>query len=206
MTSRILALVLAVLSLLGLPTLASAQADQRCFAETQQCIAGPIRSYWEHNGGLPIFGYPISPQRAEVVEGQQVPVQWFERDRLEDHGAAGVMAGRLGARQLTLTDRPWEYFDKVAADIPANCMFFTQTGHSLCEPYLSYWRANGGLARFGYPITQPFSEVVEEQRFEAQYFERRRMERHPELAGNPILLGLLGRETIDRPDPISPFP
>src|SRR5215216_7407189 len=76
---------------------AQAQTTQRCFAETNQCIGGPIRAYWERNGGLPIFGYPVSPQRVETVEGQTLPVQWFERDRLEDHGAAGVLAGRLGA-------------------------------------------------------------------------------------------------------------
>ena len=33
---------------------------QRCFAETNYCISGPILSYWERNGGLQVFGYPIS--------------------------------------------------------------------------------------------------------------------------------------------------
>jgi hypothetical protein len=37
---------------------ASAQTDERCFMETGFCIAGPIRAYWEANGGLPVFGYP----------------------------------------------------------------------------------------------------------------------------------------------------
>jgi hypothetical protein len=39
-----------------------AQADLRCFSETGQCIAGRIREFWEQNGGLPIFGFPITPQ------------------------------------------------------------------------------------------------------------------------------------------------
>jgi hypothetical protein len=213
-------LILALLALLGTGTassMAQAQPDERCFPETNQCISGPIRAYWERNGGLPIFGYPISPQRVETVEGQSLPVQWFERDRLEDHGAQGVMAGRLGARYLELTYRPWEYFDKVdPATIPAGCQFFAPTGHSLCEPYLSYWRANGGLARFGYPITQPFAEsietsnsdtrLVEVPRFATQYFERRRMEIHPELAGTPILLGLLGSEVLRAPEPSTTYP
>ncbi len=186
---------------------AYAQSSERCFPETYQCISGPIRAYWERNGGLSIFGYPVSPQQVEVVEGQEFPVQWFERDRLEDHGREGVLAGRLGARLLELTYRPWEYFDKAAAsDVAASCQFFAQTGHSLCEPYLGYWRRNGGLERFGYPVTQPLYESIEANRFNVQYFERRRMEIHPELPGSPILLGLLGKAVLDTPEPPISYP
>ena len=61
----------------------------------------------------------------------------------------------------------------------------------------------GGAAVFGYPISEPFEEVskTDGQRYLVQYFERNRMEYHPELAGTAfeILLGHLGRETlIDR--------
>jgi hypothetical protein len=206
---RLLVMVALLLPLIGgvVPSSASVQAGERCFAETGQCISGPIRAYWERNGGLPIFGYPISPQRVELVEGLPFPIQWFERDRLEDHGAQGVLAGRLGARALELSYRPWEYFDKVAAgDVPAGCQFFAQTGHSLCQPYLGYWQANGGLERFGYPVTQPFYEDIGEDRFAAQYFERRRMEIHPELPGSPILLGLLGSQVLNAPEPAMSYP
>ncbi len=199
-------LLIALLTL-SAASMAQAQPDQRCFAETNQCIAGPIRAYWERNGGLPIFGYPVSPQQIETVEGQTLPVQWFERDRLEDHGAAGVMAGRLGARYLEITTRPWEYFDKLdRAATPAGCQFAEPTGHSLCEPYLSYWRQHGGLERFGYPVTEPFRELIEGKLFEVQYFERRRMELHSELAGGPILLGLLGNQVRETPVPQVGYP
>ncbi|NJN65527.1 MAG: hypothetical protein HC884_01855 [Chloroflexaceae bacterium] len=119
-------------------------------------------------------------------------MQWFERDRLEDHGSQGVMAGRLGARVLELDGRPWETFPKVTS-AAAGCQYFEPTGHSLCEPFLSYWRTNGGLERFGYPITEPTDETIENWSGTVQYFERRRMEHHPE--NQPpyhILLGLLG--------------
>jgi hypothetical protein len=79
---------------LGAPVQALAQSQERCFAETGYCISGSIRGYWERNGGLAVFGYPISPLTAEPVERQALPVQWFQRDRLEDHGSDGVMAGR----------------------------------------------------------------------------------------------------------------
>jgi hypothetical protein len=200
------ALVLLALLLGAAPAgAASAQPDQRCFAETGQCIGGPIRAYWERNGGLPIFGYPVSPQQIETVEGQSLPVQWFERDRLEDHGPAGVMAGRLGARYLELTERPWQFFER-AAGTPAGCRFFEPTGHTLCEPFLSYWLQGGGLERFGYPITQPTYEQIESRPYQVQYFERRRMEIHPELPGRPVLLGLLGSEVRATPEPLMAYP
>lgn len=186
------------------PRRTAAQADARCFAETGQCISGAIRVYWETNGGLPVFGYPITEQRVEEVEGRTLAVQWFERDRLEIQGDGRVTAGRLGARLLELEGRPWETFEQVSS-APPGCVFFAETRHSLCpENFLGYWRDNGGLERFGYPITEPFEEVIEGRRLLVQYFERRRMELHMEMPGRPVLLGLLGRivrELLNSPPP-----
>ncbi len=182
--------------LAALPTPASAQSE-RCFDETNYCISGNIRAYWEAEGGLPVFGYPISDVYVDTVEGWTGPIQWFERDRLEDHSAdgQGVLAGRLGARLLELKGTPWEEFDKVP-NAPVGCQFFAQTGHSVCEPFLSYWLNNGGLERFGYPITESYTETIGDWTGTIQYFERRRMEHHTDNAGTPfeVLLGLLGRE------------
>ena len=150
--SRLLAVLLLLLSVALFGGTARAQPSQRCFPETGQCIAGPIRAYWERNGGLAIFGYPITPQQTETVEGTWTgPTQWFERDRLEDHSGEGqgVLAGRLGARFLELSNTPWQAFP-AARDYAGGCQFFAETGHSLCEPFESYWRANGGLERFGF--------------------------------------------------------
>jgi hypothetical protein len=173
--------------------------DERCFDATNQCISGPIRDYWEANGGLSVFGYPITPQRIETVEGRTLPVQWFERDRLEiqqDEPQYGrVTAGRLGARYLELIGRPWETF---APGTPKDgCMWQEATRHNICEPFLSYWQQNGDLMRFGLPITEPFVEELEGKRLLVQYFERRRMEHHTDLPGSPVLLGLLGRAVLD---------
>jgi hypothetical protein len=95
---------------MGIASVAPAEAQQRtrCF-ETGYCVSGAILRYWEQNGGLPIFGYPISEQRVTTIEYTWIgPVQWFERDRLEDHSneGQGVLAGRLGVRYLELTNRP----------------------------------------------------------------------------------------------------
>jgi hypothetical protein len=177
---------------------AAAQSDRRCFPETGQCIEGAIRDYWERNGGLAVFGYPISGLLIMPVEGQTLRAQWFERDRLEDHGPEGVMAGRLGAQLLEWQGTPWEGLPQTDG-APAGCRFFPETRHTLCEPFLSYWERNGALERFGYPISESMSESVGNWYGGVQYFERRRMEYHPELAGTPheVLLGLLGTTLSD---------
>ncbi len=191
-------IIVAALTLLALlvPSLAGAQERTRCFPETGFCVRGAILDYWERSGGLAVFGYPIGTEISnENVEDTFVGrTQWFQRDRLEVH-ADGVMAGRLGARILELQGRPWETLERVGS-APPSCEWFAPTGHSLCEPFLSYWRRNGGLARFGYPISEPSAETIGDWRGTVQYFERRRMEHHVENRGTAyeVLLGLLGTE------------
>lgn len=194
--SPLLTLVVLLLSLASSAE-TQAQSAERCFPETGHCISGAIRAYWERNGGLAVFGYPISPLRDEDNgEGFRGPTQWFERDRLEDHGAAGVMAGRLGARKLEVEGRPWQGLPQVDA-APSGCRYFSETRHSLCPPFLSYWERNGGLERFGYPISEPQEERVGDWSGSVQWFERRRMEYHPELpAAYTVSLGLLGNELL----------
>jgi len=174
-----------------LPTVA--HACERCFVETGFCVREPCLRYWEANGGLAVFGMPISDVIPnEVVEATWVgATQWFERDRLEDHGAQGIMAGRLGAAMLAHQGRPWQY----GPGWPGNpdCEYIAETGYTACGKFLQYWRNNGGLARFGYPITTELTETIDGWSGQVQYFERRRMEVHPELAGTryEVLLGRL---------------
>ena len=39
-------------------------------------------------------------------------------------------------------------------------VYVRQTSHSLSEPFLSYWKANGGLELFGYPISEPMTQTL----------------------------------------------
>ncbi len=193
---------LITLAALALPLQTRAQADERCFPETGYCISGNIRTYWEQNGGLPVFGFPITPLQEETIEGVWTgPVQWFERDRLEDHTAdgEGVLAGRLGALALELEGTPWHTFPQVES-APQGCRYFEQTGHSVCPPFAAYWEQNGGVERFGYPITEAQEMTIDGWTGNVQYFERRRMEHHLENLGTEfeILLGLLGKEVREQ--------
>src|SRR5437763_914621 len=93
-----------------------AQSNELCFPETGHCISGRIREFWEQNGGLPIFGYPLGPQQEEFVEGKKVSAQWFERNRLELHPENArpydVLLGRLGVDLLVTQGRDWQTFPK----------------------------------------------------------------------------------------------
>lgn len=214
-----------LLALLALPqgTPASpvaAQAGERCFAETSFCIGGRIREFWEQNGGLPVFGFPIGPQQQDEAEGRTLTMQWFERNRLELHPENqppyDVLLGRLGADSLRGQGRSWEAF-AVRAE-PGDCRRFAETGHSVCGPFLRAWQSSGlefdgkpgisaaeSLALWGVPLSPPMAEVIAGQVYTVQHFERARFELHPEnTAPSDVLFGLLGNElrTPARPRPI----
>jgi hypothetical protein len=181
------------------------------FPETGFQVCGRILSYWRENGGLPVFGYPIGPQQQVTIEGRPFQAQEFERNRLELHPENArpydVLLGRLGDEVLRRQGRDWQGFGKVGG-AGAGCLYFQQSGHSLCEPFLSYFRSKGlefdgrpgysleeSLALFGLPLSEPQTETIQGGQYTAQWFERARFEWHPE---NPdpykVLLGLLGVE------------
>ena len=82
--------------------------------------------------------------------------------------------------------------------------FFREVSHSLDHPFLDYWQSHGGLAVFGFPLGEAYEEIslTDGKPYLVQYFERERLEYHPE---NPpayrVQLGLLGRNlTANRAD------
>jgi hypothetical protein len=181
----------------------AAQTDLQCFAETGFCIGGPIRAYWERNGGLAVFGFPITDRTQATVEGRALQVQWFERDRLEIQPDGTITTGRLGVERLTQIGTPWQ--PGASGPAGAGCVAFPETGYEVCGPFAQYWRQNGGLARFGLPITGAYETTIEGKPVTVQYFERRRFELHN---GAQVLLGLLGREVLagQGTQPVAPAP
>jgi hypothetical protein len=87
---------------------------------------------------------------------------------------------------------------------PGRC--FAETGQCISGPFLAYWQAHGGLAINGYPISDEFSERLEDGKvYLVQYFERVRLEHHPENAPpNDILLGQFGRRIHPADPPVPP--
>jgi uncharacterized protein YkwD len=202
---------------------ALAQSGCRAFPETGHQACGRILSYWDANGGLSVFGYPIADQAAQPIEGQTFQAQWFERNRLELHpeNAApyDVLLGRLGADALDRAGRDWTRFPK---GDPAAPHYFAATGHAIDPRFWPFWSSHGlefdgqpgvsereSLALFGLPLSEPAPEIspTDGNTYVTQWFERARFELHPENAGTPyeVLLGLLGAElSPSAPQPAPP--
>ena len=206
--------VIALASLM-LGTHADAQTGQRCFPETGQCISGRIRVFWERNGGLPVFGFPITPQRAETTREGTFQAQWFERHRLELHPENqppyDVQIGRAGDIRLQQQGRDWFTFPRAdeATRNRSDCHFFPETGHNVCGSFLRRWREIGveldgrpgltereNLAFLGLPLSGEMQETSANGEVRlVQWFERGRIELHPQNpAPYDVQLGLLGRE------------
>jgi hypothetical protein len=172
------------------------QAGVRFFGETGHTLRGSFLDSWLRYGGLARFGYPLTE---EYVEDGRV-VQYFERARFEQHPENAppydVLFGLL-ARELTV-NRIYEETFRPAQPVPGR-RFVPETGHNLAPELAAYWDRNGGLPVYGYPISEPLYEVnqADGRQYLVQYFERNRLEYHPELP-EPyrVSLGLLGAEIL----------
>ncbi|HEX2911178.1 MAG TPA: SMP-30/gluconolactonase/LRE family protein [Chloroflexia bacterium] len=197
------------------PGTGRAAEDSQVFPETGRTVSGKFLDYWRKNGGLPVYGYPITDAQPEVdpETGKTFLTQWFERNRFELHPEnAGtkyeVLLGLLGKdlrREALAVDPDFQRTGaRVVAGQPAQeQVYFSETGHNLRFGFLKYWQQNGGLERFGFPISEEHPEVDPETNkvFVSQWFERARFEYHPEFAGTQyeILLGLLGNQLKHSP-------
>jgi len=194
--------ILLVVAVVG-ATRAQNQTTERYYNQTGHSIRGPFLAFFDSHGGLTIFGYPITEEF--VKDGQLV--QYFQRARFEWHpdnppdfqvqlSLLGDQLGLAGAVPIAPTSAP-------------NCQYFPETGHSVCGAFLSYFRDNGGLDVFGYPI----SEWDKKHDRLVQSFQRARMEWYPEKpAGQKVQLADLGlaafnffKEDPGRTPPAAPY-
>ncbi len=223
------ALLMAMLATLLSVRPTAAQSTALCFPNVPgitNCIEGRFREYWEQNGGLAVFGYPITAATNEVNRdtGQTYLTQWFERNRFELHpensAPYDVLLGRLGDDRLRQQGRDWQTFPKAAPSAPH---YFAQTGHAIAhQPFWRYWSTHGlefdgrrgvsfaeSLALFGYPVSEAAMETnTSGHTVLTQWFERARFEWHPANAEEfRVLLGLLGNEVrVDRTQGSAPEP
>lgn len=186
----------------------------RFFPETGQAAVNWFLETWKNTpNALFVLGYPISQPFIEesfTNPGQFYRVQYFERAVLEEHpenfgqqGNRFYILGRLMGKELAKGRENEPNFQPVGN--PGDGTWFAETGHTLRNspaPFRDFWLNNGGLEVFGYPLSEQFQEVNSQdgQTYWVQYFERQRMEWHPEQPDPRyrILLGLLGNEYRDR--------
>ena len=101
------------------------------------------------------------------------------------HAAVGGSEGFTGAGQL-----------------------FPETGKAVRGPFLSYWQSHGGLAINGLPISDEMTQTLEDGKpYKVQYFERVRLEWHPENADARyrVLLGQFGRRLRSGDPAVAPL-
>ena len=164
------------------------------------------------------------PQAAGINALAVVPIS----DTAAVSGTAHVLAALAGRGLWQYTDtglptvaaavvttevvppRPPLPTDPVPPATNAYYTYFPQTGHNVGGGFRAYWEANEGLRYFGYPLTEEFQDFnfADNITRTVQYFERVRLEVHPEAQGGPgtISIGMLGRDlTIGRFFNISRF-
>src|SRR5688500_504842 len=174
-----------LLQLSPLPN-SSAQAASQYFPQTGKTLSGRFLEYWRSHGGLEQQGYPISDVLAErsEIDGKTYTVQYFERAVFEAHpenrAPNDVLLSLLGN---------FEYKRKYPNGAPnqrpnttAGSVLFSETGKRLGGRFLEHWRANGGLAQQGFPISDESQEPSDPdcKMYTVQYFERAVFEAHPE--------------------------
>ncbi|HVF99105.1 MAG TPA: hypothetical protein VND68_04650, partial [Chloroflexia bacterium] len=80
------------------------------FPETRKHLGGRFLAYWQANGGLPQFGYPISEEFPELspLDGKTYTVQYFERAVFEFHPENSGTSHEVLLSQLgTFRHRDW---------------------------------------------------------------------------------------------------
>lgn len=186
--------VVVVAASLPYTTRTSAQTsptNPQYFPETGHTVRAPFVEYFTQTGGVNQHGFPITDDYVDPQTG--LLVQYFEKSRLEWHPGnpepykvqLGLLGDELGKRAGPVD------IARIPAPNDPTCLYFTETGHTLCLNFREYFLQNGGLDRFGYPI----SEFTVEGGLIVQYFQRARMEWHPEKEpGQKVQLGLIGSE------------
>jgi hypothetical protein len=169
----------------------------RYFPEVGHTVQGAFRAYWEAHGGLAQFGYPLT----EEFGAGGGRAQYFERARFEWHPELPtpfqVSLGLLGREQIAERTGEPAFQSQPGPGAPGR--WFAATGHTLAPEFVPAWEAQGGLAIYGYPISEvmPVIDPATGVAYRVQYCERARFEWHP---GSPatVRLGRVGAEVLQQ--------
>jgi hypothetical protein len=178
------------------------------FNETGHTLNGAFLDYWLQHGGLDLFGFPLTEPFEEVsaTDGKRYLVQYFQRERFEYHPENRgtpfeVLLGLLTVDLLRLDCRGFGAAPPPGGPLPGDRAYFQPTGHNLAGRFKQYWDRRGGLAVYGYPVSEEFAETspIDGKSYTVQYFERARFEYHPDAPPDyQVQLALLGTEVLRR--------
>lgn len=193
-TSASLAICL-LLIISYIPQLTSfAQDDGRLYVpETGHWITNDfLTTYQSVDDPQAIFGYPITDVFINQTTGYLD--QYFQRALFELHPENPV-ALRVEIKRLGDFLYPNQKGQTLPAEVNSSaCQYFPDTGHQVCYSFLDFFKAYGGIAQFGYPI----SDLEYHEGRLVQWFQRASFEWHPELApGSRVVLADLGQRYFD---------
>jgi hypothetical protein len=170
-----------------------AQANpQQYFPDTGHTVSGDfLRAYQSVKDPLQLYGLPITDAFVDAESGRTI--QYFQRARFKWY------PGNPPELRIQLTPLgKLMYKPGPVVPVPNNfpaCKYFTETGNQVCFAFLDFFNANGGVAQFGYPIS---NFEVHDERI-VQYFQLARLEWHPEYpAGQRVTVTDLGKRYFDQ--------
>jgi hypothetical protein len=188
-------LIAGLLALGGLIAVPSGAATEVIYVSaTGHYMRGVFRDYWDRNGGLANFGYPITDEYIDQATGRIY--QYYERARFEraQPNSTLVELGLLGRQAIG--DRTFPTAEPIASN--SQRRYFPETQHIVQYGFKETWETRGGLRIFGYPLSDELDEQLSDgTTHTVQYFERARFEFWPDQpAGQRVLLTLLGRRFV----------
>ena len=96
---------------------------------------------------------------------------------------AVISRGLIGREYMNATGQG---YPRVAPVSAPGLRYFPETGHTLRGEFRNFWERRGGLAAFGYPLSEEVVQQLDDGRnYIVQYFERARFE----LVGRNVRLG-----------------
>lgn len=167
---------------------ANAQSGVLYFPETGHVVSGEFLHFYNQTPEAKLlYGYPITDAFVDPQYG--VLVQYFQKVRFQLNEDMPL--------ELRVTLSPLGKFtyksgqQRLVSVNPAACRTFSETadGFIICYAFLDFFLAHGGVAQFGYPI----SNLESHEGQVMQYFQKARFEWHPELPhGQRVQLSDLG--------------
>ncbi len=169
---------------------AQTPATFKYFNETGHNVKGDFFKYYSSNPNATfLYGYPITE---EFTSKDGKTVQYFQRARFELRSdmPEGQRVELTALGQLTFVST-----GPLSVNNSFACRLYAETGFSVCFAFLEFLDQYGGVAQFGYPI----SNFEYHENKIVQYFQKARLEWQPwKNEGQRVVVSDLGSIYFDR--------
>jgi peptidoglycan/xylan/chitin deacetylase (PgdA/CDA1 family) len=158
---------------------------------TGHSISGAVLRYYKATGGATRHGLPLT----EVIRHNNRYVQFFERSVIAFHPEYVDTENEVELLPLGKWAVEGRNFPPLTPfESQEERWYFPETGQTLSEGFLDFWRNNGAEKALGLPVSPEFKEITPVgKELIVQYFEYVRLEFHPNDQ-EAIKIGLLGTE------------